>query len=53
MDISSHHVVVILVDEGRKKQVIDKVYYVKQLGLEVLRSEQELTQDLAIKEKRR
>ena len=40
MDISSHHVVVILADEGRKEQVIDKVYYVKQLGLEVLRSEQ-------------
>ena len=51
MDISSHHVVVISPDEGRKKQVIDKVYYVKQLGLEVLRSEQELTQDLAIRRK--
>ena len=43
--------VVISADGGRKEQLIDKVYYAKQLGLEVLRTEQQITKDIAERRK--
>ena len=39
--------IVISADGGRKEQLIDKVYYAKQLGLEVLRTKQQITEDIA------
>ena len=42
--------VVISADGGRKEQLIDKVYHAKQLGLKVLRTEQQIT-DIAARRK--
>ena len=43
--------VVFSADGGRIEQLIDKVYYAKQLGLEVLRTEQQITEDIAPRRK--
>ena len=43
--------VVISADGGRKEQLVEKVYYAKQLGLEVVRTEQQVMEDIAARRK--
>lgn len=43
--------VVISADGGRKEQLLEKVYYAKQLGLEVVRTEQQVMEAIATRRK--